>query len=109
MAETNHSSTATASSDDAGNSRTPINPKSQNAIKTAKPATYGTIEEPLLGDSRIGDVNDTTGADEIENPERPTGARFAVLFFCILLGDFFSGYVRPTHHNPPERVNLYIY
>lgn len=32
--------------------------------------------------------------EEIENPQRPKGAKFAILFLCILLGDFFVGYVR---------------
>ncbi|KUI65597.1 Putative HC-toxin efflux carrier TOXA [Cytospora mali] len=30
--------------------------------------------------------------DEIENPNRPKGFRFAVVYSCILLGDFFVGY-----------------
>lgn len=31
--------------------------------------------------------------DETENPDRPKGFRFAVVFACILMGDFFVGYV----------------
>jgi hypothetical protein len=31
-------------------------------------------------------------ADVDENPDRPTGFRFAVVFACILFGDFFVGY-----------------
>ena len=34
--------------------------------------------------------------DETENPERPTGFRFAVVYACILMGDFFVGYVCNT-------------
>lgn len=30
---------------------------------------------------------------ETENPNRPKGFRFAVVFACILMGDFFVGYV----------------
>lgn len=31
--------------------------------------------------------------DETENPDRPRGFKFAVAYSCILLGDFFVGYV----------------
>ncbi|KAK6442461.1 hypothetical protein LTR95_001293 [Oleoguttula sp. CCFEE 5521] len=30
--------------------------------------------------------------DKIENSKRPTGFKFAIVFACILLGDFFVGY-----------------
>lgn len=33
-------------------------------------------------------------AHEIQDPNRPTGVRFALLYLCILLGSFFIGYVR---------------
>lgn len=29
-----------------------------------------------------------------ENPDRPKGIRFVIVYSCILLGDFFVGYVR---------------
>jgi len=35
----------------------------------------------------------TDETPETENPNRPKGFRFAVVFACILLGDFFVGYV----------------
>lgn len=41
-------------------------------------------------------------AGEIENPDRPKGFRFAVVYACILMGDFFVGYVRMQQ----EVVNL---
>lgn len=31
-------------------------------------------------------------ADKEESPDRPTGLRFAIVFACILFGDFFVGY-----------------
>jgi hypothetical protein len=38
--------------------------------------------------------------DETQDPNRPTGVRFALLYLCILLGSFFIGYVRDL---PPKR------
>lgn len=37
-----------------------------------------------------------TAADgeEKENPDRPKGVRLAIVFGCILMGDFLTGYVR---------------
>jgi len=32
-------------------------------------------------------------SDDVENPNRPKGFSFAVLYTCILFGDFFTGYV----------------
>ena len=34
--------------------------------------------------------------DEAQDPNRPKGVRFALLYLCILLGSFFIGYVRDT-------------
>ena len=31
--------------------------------------------------------------DETQDPNRPKGVRFALLYLCILLGSFFIGYV----------------
>lgn len=33
------------------------------------------------------------GDEEMENPARPKGVRFVILFLSILAGDFFVGYV----------------
>lgn len=38
--------------------------------------------------------NAANNEDEYENPSRPKGVRFVVLFLSILAGDFFVGYVR---------------
>ncbi|KAK6405762.1 hypothetical protein LTR95_018732, partial [Oleoguttula sp. CCFEE 5521] len=50
---------------------------------------------PLLGGSaptpQVVDL-ENTNADEVDNAKRPTGFKFAVVFACILLGDFFVGY-----------------
>lgn len=48
---------------------------------------------------------------EIENPSRPKGVRFAVLFLSIIAGDFFVGYVRnimkiPSPLPQPRRADL---
>jgi hypothetical protein len=37
--------------------------------------------------------NEEAGEEEFENPDRPRGIKFAILLLCILLGDFFVGYV----------------
>ena len=37
------------------------------------------------------------GPSETENPNRPKGFRFAVVFACILMADFFVGYVSTDH------------
>jgi hypothetical protein len=37
---------------------------------------------------------DGDSIDEIQDPNRPKGVRFALLYLCILLGSFFIGYVR---------------
>jgi hypothetical protein len=34
--------------------------------------------------------------DEAQDPNRPKGVRFALLYLCVLLGSFFIGYVRDT-------------
>lgn len=31
--------------------------------------------------------------EETENPDRPKGIKFVIVYGCILLGDFFVGYV----------------
>lgn len=36
--------------------------------------------------------------EETENPNRPKGFSFAVVYTCILLGDFCVGYVSPQFH-----------
>nr|OQO22982.1 hypothetical protein B0A51_08261 [Rachicladosporium sp. CCFEE 5018] len=48
----------------------------------------------LVGDTSSPRAIDTQDSvdDEIENPTRPTGFKFAIVFACILLGDFFVGY-----------------
>lgn len=40
--------------------------------------------------------NAASSGEEIENPSRPKGIRFAILFLSILAGDSFVGYVRFT-------------
>ena len=47
-------------------------------------ATASTGSEP---------VTETVGAD-LESEHRPKGARFALLFACILFANFLIGYVR---------------
>lgn len=54
----------------------------------------------------IEDASSTVSAeDDIENPDRPKGVRFAIVFACILMGDFFIGYVRAPVHSGTK--NLY--
>ncbi|KAJ5673614.1 hypothetical protein N7507_002741 [Penicillium longicatenatum] len=50
------------------------------------------------------------GEEDFENPSRPKGVRFAILFISILAGDFFVGYVRymmNTPHNFPLSTGLF--
>nr|OQO17924.1 hypothetical protein B0A51_12855 [Rachicladosporium sp. CCFEE 5018] len=50
---------------------------------------------PLLaGDTSSPRAIDTQDSidDEFEDPTRPAGSKFAIVFACILLGDFFVGY-----------------
>ena len=47
---------------------------------------------------------DEEAADAHEDPNRPKGVRFALLYFCILLGSFFMGYVRPWRKFPVLRT-----
>lgn len=57
----------------------------QNTAKTTVPDKERSIN-----------TNANTTEEEIENPSRPKGIRFAILFLSILAGDFFVGYVRST-------------
>ncbi len=43
--------------------------------------------------------------DNSENVHNPTGIRFALLFTCLFLGNFFVGYVRvePSQESKGER------
>jgi hypothetical protein len=55
---------------------------------------------PARSDDKDEDVAAAVDAvDAAENPKRPTGFRFAIIYGCILIGDFFVGYVsRPLFH-----------
>lgn len=113
MAETgdNASLAASASRINTSNSRVPVDSKPQDAlVEASRSPNYGTVDEPLLGDSRPDALRDAHGEDEIENPDRPRGVRFAILFLCILLGDFFTGYVSPSRFNYAQwqRINNHI-
>ncbi|KAF3770557.1 hypothetical protein M406DRAFT_33124 [Cryphonectria parasitica EP155] len=50
--------------------------------------------QALNGPSAVGPATEqsTQGEDGTENPDRPKGVRFAIVYGCILLGDFFVGY-----------------
>jgi hypothetical protein len=55
-----------------------------------------------------GDATSQSGdeLDEAQDPNRPKGVRFALLYLCILLGSFFIGYVRDTGSQRSQTVNL---
>ena len=76
-------------------------------LKNTDNANYGTMHEnePLLADTEPGVPAEAPSDDEIENPDRPRGFKFAVLFVCILLGDFFTGYVREI---APNKQSVYL-
>ena len=48
---------------------------------------------PALGPGNTSVESAASNEDEVENPDRPTGFRFAVVFGCLFIGDFFVGYV----------------
>jgi len=55
-----------------------------------------TAETPLLADTQTKPLTEAAELDndhaEVENPNRPTGLTFAVVYACILMGDFAVGY-----------------
>lgn len=60
----------------------------------APPETAALLEHAFVEPQPIvPSVISREGIDEIENPDRPRGFTFAVVFACILMGDFFVGYV----------------
>nr|POE88027.1 hypothetical protein CFP56_11256 [Quercus suber] len=63
---------------------------------------YGTFD-PQHNDTSSTAVD----TDEIENPHRPQGVKFVILFTCLLLGDFATGYVVSTI--PPSLIILLIF
>lgn len=66
-------------------------------IRPPAEASYGTFGPPR--DESVSGVEEPESAviksdeDEVENPDRPRGLKFAVLLLCILIGDFLTGYV----------------
>ena len=60
--------------------------------ETTETEPQGNQDTNNNGASRSSD--EEAGEEEFENPNRPKGVKFAILFLCILLGDFFVGYVR---------------
>lgn len=46
--------------------------------------------------TRRRDEDEDEDEDETENPDRPKGFKFAVVFTCLLLGEFVVGYVSPV-------------
>lgn len=59
-------------------------PSETAALLEHYPVALQPIVPPVISRERV---------DETENPDRPKGFRFAVVFACILMGDFFVGYV----------------
>jgi len=49
-------------------------------------------EEKLSGTSQTA-LPPPDNEQEERDPNSPTGVRFAILYACILLGNFFTGYV----------------
>jgi hypothetical protein len=46
------------------------------------------------GAGPVGQISDPEhDNDDVENPNRPKGFSFAIVYTCILFGDFFTGYV----------------
>ena len=75
------------------------------SVGDAKQQTTANVEgkQNTSSDNASRETGEEAGEDDYENQNRPKGVKFAILFLCILLGDFFVGYVRPL---PPQRVVL---
>jgi hypothetical protein len=59
------------------------------------------------GAGPAGQISDSGHADDdVENPNRPKGFSFAVVYTCILFGDFFTGYVGVVISN--IQINAYF-
>lgn len=72
------------------------------SIKAKNKGTESDAAEPVGQISNSGPVDD----DDVENPNRPKGFSFAVVYTCILFGDFFTGYVNFLISN--LRINAYF-
>jgi len=68
----------------------PARNKSKRDASTEPPLPFGPEGENA---ARNG-IETAGNSEDIENPHRPKGIKFAILFVCILLGDFVNGYVR---------------
>jgi hypothetical protein len=59
-------------------------------------AHSGEIQDARSEKKDCEDVACQDKLDEAQDPNRPKGVRFALLYLCILLGSFSIGYVRDT-------------
>lgn len=74
-----------------GSAATPENDDLVVSSTGADQTTKDTVTAPDEKAPANPTVN--SGEEEIENPSRPKGLRFVILFISILAGDFFVGYV----------------
>ena len=75
LAISNHNPKAPNVTIDLGGLLSHGEPTGNSSVKSAEPEAAESAEE------------------ETENPDRPKGIRFVIVYSCILLGDFFVGYV----------------
>ena len=64
----------------------------QNPLDHTMP-TLALSKDVVTSDVESGSVAAKEEEDPSDSSDRPKGARFALLFTCILLGSFFVGYV----------------
>ncbi|KAH8811527.1 putative efflux pump antibiotic resistance protein [Xylogone sp. PMI_703] len=67
-----------------------IDPENTARDVSSKVENKGTESD---GTAPVEPISDPEHAeDDVENPDRPKGFSFAVVYTCILFGDFFTGY-----------------
>ena len=75
-----------------------VDPKTAtNAIGLLDPSERDQVAHTSTssqGQTRAEEESASTANEKSENVHGPTGIRFALLLTCLLLGNFFVGYVR---------------
>lgn len=71
----------------------PITPEKDDLVTLSNGIDQATMNTITTSEKKAPTNATVDDGGEIENPSRPKGVRFAVLFLSILAGDFFVGYV----------------
>lgn len=89
----------------------PITPEKNDLVTFSNGIDQATMNTTTATEKKAPTNATVDDSGQIENPLRPKGVRFAVLFLSILAGDFFVGYVSNIMNIPsplpqPRRANL---